>query len=55
MTLGKDIKKRTASDSPRDKDKTIKKKKRKTKETPDPPGRVDITPYSGPIFDSILY
>jgi hypothetical protein len=43
-----------AGDSPVDKDKGGKKKKR-SKETPNPPSRKDATPRSGPTFDSQMY
>ncbi|KAJ5700122.1 hypothetical protein N7536_003135 [Penicillium majusculum] len=50
-------KKRAAGESSAEKEKAGKrqKKKKKTKETPEPPGRVDATPRSGPVFDSVLY
>lgn len=53
-TPGKSPKKRAAEDSPGEKDKTGKKKK-KTKEVPEPPVRVDATPHTGLTFDSVLY
>lgn len=51
-------KKRAAEESSAEKEKAgkrKKKKKKKTKETPEPPRRVDATPRSGPVFDSVLY
>ncbi|OQD82783.1 hypothetical protein PENSOL_c168G09960, partial [Penicillium solitum] len=48
-------KKRTVEESSVKKEKASKRKKKKTKETPKPSGRVDTTPYLGPIFNSILY
>ena len=49
----KSSKKRTAADPAGDNDKASKKKK--AKKTPDPPARMNATPRSGPVFDSVLY
>ena len=53
-TPSKSTKKRTAGDAPGGKDKGGQKKKR-TKDTPNPPNAVYATPRSGPAFDSVMY
>ncbi|CAI7610226.1 unnamed protein product [Penicillium discolor] len=54
-TPSKGTKRRAAEESSAEKEKTSKQKKKKAKEVPEPPARVDATPCSGPVFDSVLY
>lgn len=53
-TPSKGTKRRAVEESSAEKENTPKQKK-KAKEVPEPPARVEATPRSGPVFDSVLY